>query len=618
MAALRGRAGQSMIASHAQRGLADMHTPEGGANPAEWTRTLTELAEKSQRVVQKFMEQQAQSDGFQIPDPGVVGEAFLKLSQAMLADPGRLMQAQMQLWQQMGELWQRQVLRSSGEEAEPLIEPDRADKRFKDAAWSEDVVFDYVKQSYLLAARWIQGTVSEVDGLDAKTKAKVEFYTRQFVDALSPSNFALTNPTVLKHAAETKGESLIKGLRHLLDDLDRGRGDLRISMTKEEAFQVGENIAVSPGKVIFQNDLMQLLQYEPTTEQAFKRPLLIVPPWINKFYILDLKPKNSFIKFAVDQGFTVFVISWANPGQGLAHKTFENYLDEGPLAALDAIERAIGEREATVIGYCLGGTLTACLLAWMAEVRDSRIKAATFFTTMTDFADSGELAVFIDDEQLELIERHMQEKGYLEARHMQKVFNLMRANDLIWSFVVNNYLLGREPMAFDLLYWNADSTRMPYMMHSFYLRNMYQKNLLVQPGGITLKGVPIDLGKIGTPCYFLSTKEDHIAPWASTYRGSLRLSGPVRFVLGGSGHIAGVINPPSSAKYGYWTNAKRVANPEGWLAGARHVDGSWWPDWAAWLAKRSGAKVTARAPGAGGLPAIEAAPGNFVKVRATD
>ena len=311
-----------------------------------------------------------------------------------------------------------------------------------------------------------------------------------------------------------------------------------------------------------------LIQYAPTTDKVYKRPLLIVPPWINKFYILDLKPKNSFIKFAVDQGYTVFVISWANPGPSLSHKTFENYLDEGPLAALGAIEQAIGEREATVIGYCLGGTLTACMLAWMAESGDTRIKAATFFTTMTDFAEAGELGVFIDDEQLDLIESHMQTKGYLEARHMQQVFNLMRANDLIWGFVVNNYLMGREPMAFDLLYWNADSTRMPYMMHSFYLRNMYQKNLLVQPGGITLKGVPIDLGRIATPCYFLSTKEDHIAPWASTYRGSLRFGGPVRFVLGGSGHIAGVINPPSSTKYGYWTNAARTARTRA-MAGRR-------------------------------------------------
>jgi polyhydroxyalkanoate synthase len=595
-----------------------MHKDDGATDPAELARTFAELAEKSQSVAQRFLTRQATSDGFQIPDPGVVGDAFMKLGQAMMADPARLMQAQMQLWQRMGELWQRQLLRAAGEDTEPLVAPDQADKRFKDEAWNEQLVFDYVKQSYLVASRWMQDTVAGVEELDPSTKSKVEFYTRQFVDALSPTNFALTNPTVLKHAAETKGESLLTGLRQLLEDLERGEGDLRISMTREEAFEVGENIAVTPGKVVFENELMQLLQYDPTTEEVYKRPLLLVPPWINKFYILDLKPKNSFIKYAVDQGFTVFVISWANPGRSLAHKTFESYLDDGPLAALDAIERATGEREIAIIGYCLGGTLTACLLAWMADQGDDRIKAATFFTTMTDFSEPGELGVFIDEEQLDLIEKHMQEKGYLEAKHMQKVFNLMRANDLIWGFVVNNYLMGREPMAFDLLYWNADSTRMPYMMHSFYLRNMYQKNLLVQPGGITLKGVPIDLGRIKTPCYFLSTKEDHIAPWASTYRGSLNFGGPVRFVLGGSGHIAGVINPPSSVKYGYWRNDKRPPDPEGWLAGAQHHEGSWWPDWAEWLGKKAGPKVPARVPGAGGLKALEPAPGSFVKVRAVD
>ena len=595
-----------------------MRKPESKPDPVDLAKTLTELAERSQRVAQDFFERQAKQDEVTIPDPGVVGDAFAKLSQALLADPGRLMQAQLQWWQQMGELWQHGLRRAAGGQERPLAEPDPADRRFKDEAWSEQLVFDYIKQSYLLAARWIQGTVAEVDTLDAKTKRKVEFYTRQFVDAMAPSNFVLTNPAALKQAAETKGESLISGLRHLLHDLERGKGNLKISMTDETAFRIGENIAVSPGKVIYQNELMQLIQYAPTTETVQRRPLLFVPPWINKFYILDLKPRNSFIKFAVDQGYTVFVISWANPGPNLALKTFENYLDEGPLAALDAIEQAIGEREATVVGYCLGGTLTACMLAWMAARDDTRIKAATFLTTMTDFAEAGELGVFIDDAQLEMIESHMQAKGYLESRHMQQVFNLMRANDLIWSFVVNNYLMGREPMAFDLLYWNADSTRMPYMMHSFYLRNMYQKNLLVEAGGITLKGVPIDLGKIATPCYFLSTKEDHIAPWASTYQGSRRFGGPVRFVLGGSGHIAGVINPPPSTKYGYWTNDARAADAEQWLRGAEHHEGSWWPDWQAWLVRKSGAKVAARDPAAGGLPPLEDAPGNYVKVRSPD
>ena len=399
---------------------------------------MGELGERSQRVVQAFLEGQSRGDGFSVPDPRVVAGAFTKLTQAMLADPGRLIEAQARWWQQMGELWQTQMRKALGEPVAPVAAPDPADKRFKDEAWNEALVFDYVKQSYLVSARWIQDTVAEVEGLDPKTREKVAFYTRNFVDALAPSNFPHLNPTVLRHASETKGESLLNGLKNLLADLERGKGQLKISMTKEEAFAVGENIAITPGKVIHQNELMQLIQYTATTAQVHQRPLLIVPPWINKFYILDLKPKNSFIKWAVDQGFTLFVISWVNPGERLGGKTFEDYMTEGPLAALDAIEQQTGEREATIIGYCLGGTLTACLLSYLAAKEDDRVKAATFFTCMTDFSEPGELAVFIDEEQLQLIERHMQEKGYLEARHMQQVFNLMRANDLIWGFVVNN------------------------------------------------------------------------------------------------------------------------------------------------------------------------------------
>jgi polyhydroxyalkanoate synthase len=603
----------------AQRGGMPMGTtPETGADMAELSRQLTELSERSQRVVQRFLERQAQDDGFQVPDPRIVAGAFQRLSQAMMAEPQKLAEAQARWWQRMGELWQVQMRKAAGEPVEPIAEADPGDRRFKDDAWSEDVVFDFIKQSYLVSARWLQETVAEVEGLDPKTREKVAFYTRLLVDALAPTNFALLNPQVLRAAAETKGESLLKGLRHLLADLERGKGALKISMTDEQAFKVGENLATSPGQVIFQNELMQLIQYAPSTEEVYRRPLLITPPWINKFYILDLKPRNSFIKWAVDRGYTVFVISWVNPDQALARLTFEDYLTLGQLAAIEAIERQTGERELNIIGYCLGGTLTACLLAWMAATGDDRIKAATFFTAMTDFSEPGELSVFIDDEQLELIEQHMREKGYLESRHMQRVFNLMRANDLIWSFVVNNYLLGKEPMAFDLLYWNSDSTRMPYMMHSFYLRNMYQKNLLAQPGGITLKGVPIDLGRIKLPCYFLSTKEDHIAPWVATYKGSKLFGGPVRFVLGGSGHIAGVINPPPSTKYGYWTNTRRPATAKAWLGSALHNEGSWWPDWDEWLAKKSGGKVAARDPLAGPLPPIEPAPGAFVKRRTAD
>jgi polyhydroxyalkanoate synthase len=445
----------------------------------------------------------------------------------------------------------------------------------------------------------------------------VDFYTRQFVDALAPSNFLMTNPEALRTTIESKGENLLNGLKNLLDDLERGKGHLAIKMTDMEAFRIGENIAVTPGKVVYQNDLMQLLQYEPTTEKVKRRPLLIIPPWINKFYILDLRPDNSFIRWAVSQGHTVFVISWVNPEEHLAAKTFTDYMLEGPLDALDAIERATGQRDANVIGYCLGGTLLASTLAYMAVKRDNRIKCATYLVTMVDFAEAGELSVFIDEEQLSALEERMNTKGYLEGRDMATTFNMLRANDLIWSFVVNNYLLGKSPFPFDLLYWNADSTRMPAAMHSFYLRNMYQENLLVKPGGITLNGVPIDLRKIKTPAFLLSTREDHIAPWRSTYAATKIYRAPVKFVLSASGHIAGVVNPPGG-KYGHWENDKNPPTPEEWLATATTHPDSWWPLWERWISQYAGGEVPARHPGDGKLKPIEDAPGSYVNVRAAD
>ena len=432
---------------------------------------------------------------------------------------------------------------------------------------------------------------------------------------MSPTNFAATNPKVLKAAAETKGESLIKGLDQLLKDLEKGKGELRISMTDTEAFELGVNVAVTPGKVVYQNDLMQLLQYDPTTKEVAKWPLLIVPPWINKFYILDLQPKNSFIKWATDQGHTVFVIAWVNPDERHADKQFENYMLEGPLEAMDAIEKATGEKDLNVIGYCIGGTLTASTLAYMAVKKDNRVKSATFFTTMVDFSEPGELGVFIDEEQLQRLDEHMEKIGFLDGRYMSQVFNMMRDNDLIWSFVVNNYLMGREPMAFDLLYWNSDNTRMPKMMHSLYLRKIYLENKLVELGGITMGGVPIDLTKIKTPVYWLSKKDDHIAPWKSTYMATQLYQGPKKFVLSASGHIAGVINAPAANKYCYWTNAKTPEDPDAFFDGAKQHEGSWWPDWQKWVAKHSNGQVPARKPGDGKLKVIEDAPGSYAKVR---
>jgi polyhydroxyalkanoate synthase subunit PhaC len=595
---------------------AEPNTPD----PAELARTMAEVTERSQRVVQEFLTRQVQAGagGGQL-DPLNVGNAFMELYARMLANPAALMETQFAFWRDSMTLWQSMSRRMAGLDAEVVASPEQGDRRFRDDSWQENYVYDYIKQSYLLASRYITQAVRDVDGLDEKTAHKVDFYTRQFVDAMAPTNFVITNPEVMRATLETRGENLIRGLSNLLSDLERGKGQLQIRMTDSEAFELGVNVATSPGKVVYQNELIQLIQYAPSTDKVRRRPLLIIPPWINKFYILDLQPKNSFIRWAVSQGHTVFVISWVNPDATLALKGFDDYMFEGPLAAMGAIEQATGERELNVIGYCLGGTLLSCALAWMKAKGDGRVKSATFFTTMIDFQDPGDLGVFIDEVQLEALESSMQEKGYLEGKSMATTFNMLRANDLIWSFVVNNYLLGKEPFAFDLLYWNSDSTRMPARMHSFYLRNMYQENRLVRPGELEVGGVPIDLSTVKQPAYFISTREDHIAPWKATYAGSRLLGGTVRFVLGASGHIAGVVNPPAADKYGYWVNPRsKAADPEQWLASATRHEGSWWTDWDKWVSRHGGGQVPARVPGEGGLPALEDAPGSYVKVRATE
>ncbi|MBI2978512.1 MAG: class I poly(R)-hydroxyalkanoic acid synthase [Rhodospirillales bacterium] len=600
--------------------MTDRQNPESASDDTDrMSEAFKRFAERSQRIINAFVERQAEDGGFQLPDPFVVGSAFFDLGAKLISDPAKLTEAQAGLWRGYAQLWETTARRLSGEQVAPVVAPDPADKRFKDKDWDEELVFDVVKQSYLLTAKWLQATVRNVDGLDPKTAEKVNFYTRQIIDAASPSNFVATNPKVLKATIESKGENLISGLDHMLEDLETGKGQLKISMTDAEAFTLGVNVAASPGKVVFQNDLIQLLQYAPASDTVAKRPLLIVPPWINKYYVLDLQPKNSFIKWAVGSGITVFVISWINPDHSLSHKTFDDYMMEGPLAAMQAIEKATGEREINLIGYCIGGTLLAATLAHIAGNNDpkwqGRVASATYFTTMVDFEEPGELGVFIDEEQLALLEEHMERKGYLDGTHMAQVFNMLRDNDLIWSFVVNNYLLGREPLAFDLLYWNSDNTRMPAMMHGMYLRKMYLENKLVEPGGITLAGVPLDLRKIDVPTYIISTSEDHIAPWKSTYKATQLYGGPVKFVLSASGHIAGVINPPAAGKYCYWTNPRKAKNPDVWFKGAVRHEGSWWPDWLTWIGKFAGGRVEARVPGKGGLKAIEDAPGAYAKVR---
>jgi polyhydroxyalkanoate synthase len=583
-------------------------------DPLQMSHMMTDIAERSQRVVADFLSRQTPM-GFGNPDPLNLGQAFFDMTARMMQNPARLVQAQISLWQDYMSLWQSTTRKMLGEPSEPVATPAADDRRFKDALWDENYVFDFIKQSYLLSARWLQGRVKEVEGLDDKTARKVDFYTRQFVDAMAPSNFAVTNPEVVRETLDTGGENLIKGLQNLLGDLERGKGKLQIRMTDMEAFRIGENIAVTPGAVVFRNDLMELLQYAPATETAVKTPLLIVPPWINKFYILDLREKKSFIKWAVGQGHTVFVVSWVNPDSELAEKTFDDYMVEGPLAAMDAIQKATGERTVNLIGYCLGGTLTACTLAYLASKGEKRVASATFFTTMVDFQEAGELSVFIDEEQLVALEEKMNERGFLDGAEMASTFNMLRANDLIWSFVVNNYLLGKEPFPFDLLYWNSDSTRMPAAMHSFYLRQMYQENRLSR-GKIKLLGTKIDLTKIDVPVFILSTREDHIAPWKSTYVATQLYTGPTTFCLAASGHIAGVVNPPAAGKYCHWTNDKLPHKPDQWLETATQHPGSWWPTWDSWTKGFAGELVPARKPGDGGLKALGPAPGTYVKVKA--
>ena len=580
-------------------------------DPLALSLSLADVAARSQRVIVDFLTRSPEL--LSIGDPAGIGRAFLDLTLKMMTDPMSIAKAQLDLWADQARLWQNTTGRLFGF-VERIDRPDVVDRRFRHPAWTEHFVFDYIKQSHEIFAGAILSAVHNVEGLDPKTEHKVRFYARQFVDALAPSNFIATNPEVLQATIETGGENLLKGLENLVQDLEGGRGQLSITMTDPNAFRVGENVATTKGKVIFQNELMQLIQYAPSTGEVKRRPLVIIPPWINKFYILDLQPKNSFIKWAVDQGHTVFVISWVNPDERLAHKSFEDYLLEGPLAALDVVEAATGEREVNAIGYCLGGTLLAASLSYLTAKNDDRIRSATYFVTLVDFTDPGDLAVFIDEQQLAVVEKRMRQRGYLDGKEMAMAFNMLRANDLIWSFVVDNYLLGRQPAPFDLLYWNSDSTRMPVEMHNFYLRTMYHENRLAKPGGISLAGVPIDLTRITTPTFMVSTREDHIAPWRSTYAATRLYRGPIKFVLAELGHIAGIINPPGSP-HGYWHNPELPERAEQWFQGANLIESSWWPVWEKWAAEHSGGSVPAREPGARGVEPIEDAPGSYVRVR---
>jgi len=549
----------------------------------------------------------------QMTDDYGIHKAFTSLSEQLLSDPEKLSNSTTQFWEEQLNLWEKWINSDPTVVKKPDIE--KVDSRFRSKLW-DTWLFDYVRNAYLLTAEHLQKTVNDIDSLDERTARKVKFFTKQYVDAMSPTNFAALNPDVLKATVDSNGGNLLSGLNNLLDDLKKGKGELAIKMVDPNAFELGKDVATTDGKVVYQNELMQLIQYQPTTKSVLETPLLIIPPWINKYYILDLTPRNSFIKWAIDQGHTVFVISWVNPDARHAHKTFDNYLVEGPLAALDVIDKRCKTNTTNLVGYCLGGTLTAVLLGWLkSNKQEKRVNSTTFFTSMIDFNEPGELGVFVDPEGVDALEKRMASKGYLEASEMASTFNMLRSNDLIWSFVVNNYLLGKDPVPFDLLFWNSDATRMPAKMHSYYLRNMYIHNKLREPKGLTIAGRSIDLSTVTTPCYFISAKDDHIAPWKSTFAGAKLFGGKVRFVLGGSGHIAGIVNPPVANKYCFWANDELTHEAESWLQNADRFDGSWWSDWSVWISSQGSRTVNARKIRNNRTNPFEDAPGSYAKLR---
>jgi polyhydroxyalkanoate synthase subunit PhaC len=595
-------------------------TPPEGLEPQLFARNMLTVGMKSQQLLVDFIARMAKREDPGPIDPLNISGAMMALAKAMSADREAVLKAQTEWWDGFMALWESTARRMLGGEAPVVVEPAPGDRRFKADAWKENEVFDFIKQSYLLTANAMQEMVGKLNGLDGRERARVAFYTRQFADAMAPTNFPLTNPDVLKATISSNGENLVKGLDNLLADIERGQGELSIRQSAD-GFTVGENIATAPGKVVFRNHIMELLQYSPTTDEVYERPLLIFPPWINKFYIIDLRPENSMVRWLVGQGYTVFLVSWVNPDARLAQKGFEDYMRDGVFAALDAVEKATGVKDPNCVGYCIGGTLLAATLAYMASGKDKdwgddRINSATFWAAQTDFSEAGELSVFVDEAQLEALKQKMDsEGGVLPGSKMAGAFNMLRANDLIWSFVINNYLLGKQPMPFDLLYWNSDTTRMPEKLHLSYLRQCYKENALAK-GKMEMAGVKLDLHKVKVPVYLQSAREDHIAPANSVFKSVNLFGGPVRFIIAGSGHIAGVINPPAAKKYQYWTNDAGAKDIESWRKGSTEHPGSWWPDWDKWLSKLSGPKVPARQPGDGGLKPLGDAPGTYVKVKA--
>ena len=578
---------------------------------------MQEASRQTQKLLESFMAEQPKD--FQAAfDPLNLTPAMLEMSKKLAENPAILLQNQLAFFNDYMNLVTTQTPRpGNGEgQADPVITPESGDRRFKADAWNDRSPFDFIKQSYLLASKHFMNTVHDAQGLDAHDNHKVEFFAKQFVDAVSPSNYLMTNPVALKETMDTGGKNLVAGFQNLLEDLERDQGMPLVKMVDSDAFEVGDNLAITPGKVVYRNRMFELIQYTPTTDEVYSTPLLIFPPWINKYYILDLTSKKSFVRWAVAQGYTVFIVSWVNPDGAYADTGLDDYLKDGFLEAFSVTQEITGAPSIHTIGYCVAGTMLAATLAYLtAKGQEKIIKSATFFTAQVDFEDAGDLTLFIDEEQLKSLDQKMQEKGYLDKRSMALTFNMLRANDLIWSYVVNNYLLGKDPMAFDLLYWNCDSTNLPRRAHMEYLSNMYQANNMAKPGAFTLGGVPIDLSAVEVPCYVQAGREDHIAPAQSVYKITDHFKGPIRFVLAGSGHIAGVVNPPEAKKYQYWTNDERVKSLEEFIEGASETQGSWWPDWHAWLSKRSGKKIPARDPSSGPYPVLCDAPGTYVKVK---
>lgn len=536
--------------------------------------------------------------------------------------PISLLEQQTNLWQDQIKLYQNTLMNIAGTKTQPIITPEKGDKRFTDEDWSNNPLFDYLKQSYLLTVNSMMHTIDSAEGIDDKTKQRLCFFTRQWLNAIAPSNFLWSNPEILRLTKETGGKNLIDGLKQLAEDMEKSAHMLNIRMTDGSAFEIGKNIATTPGKVVFRNRMMELIQYSPTTDKVNKRPLVIVPPWINKFYIMDLKEKNSYIRWALDQGHSVFIISWVNPNKSYKDVGMDTYMHEGLLAALEVVEKITGEPDANVIGYCIGGILLTLTLSWLTEKNQAdRIASATFWTTMFDFSDPGDLGVFIDERIVSALEQEGKNKGVFDGRMMGVAFSLLRENSLYWNYYIQNYLKGERPTPFDLLYWNSDCTNVTAALHSFILRELYLENKLIQKGQLDFDGVMVDLSKVTTPIYVVATLQDHIVKWKGSYESTQVFGGDVTFVLGESGHVAGIINPPTG-KYGFYTHDEFDANPDEWFEKTEKHHNSWWLHWGDWIKKYSAGNVDKREPGqdyqGNKWQVLCDAPGNYVKIRADE